>query len=242
MTISRELEEASRDYRLLLDRGYSPKSTLALVGNRWRLDAEERLVLFRGMSSTAESASRAARLGMPEPGDLLLLDLYNVAFTIVHYLIGKPCFISSDGFLRDAGANYGRVSHDAELFRAFGLIASTVTAFPFGRVEAYLDAPVSRSGEHAAAFRAALIEATATSRRANDRRGGERETPECAVEAVRSADGAIVSRLGKPPSGKVLVASSDSAIIDRAPRVFDLALHILASRFPSVSEIPAITG
>ena len=233
MILSRELEEASRDYRHLLDRGYPAKSTLALVGNRWRLDAEERVVLFRGMSSTAESASRAARMGRPEPGDLLLVDLYNVAFTIVHYLIGKPCFISSDGFLRDAGANYGRVEHDAELARSFDLIARTLFAFPFGRIEAYLDAPVSRSGEHAAAFRAALSLAAASAPR------GEAD---CDVEAVRSADGAIISRLGTLPAGQVLVASSDSAIIDRAPRVFDLARHILSSRFPSVFDVPAIRG
>jgi len=231
MTVSPELAEASRDYRLLLDRGYPSKATLALVGNRWRLDAEGRLILFRGMSSTAESAARAARLGLPGPGDLLLVDLYNVAFTIVHYLIGKPCFISSDGFLRDAGANYGRVSHDAELDRAFGLIASAVAAFPYGRVEFYLDAPVSRSGEHAAAFRTALTAAQ-----------GPQGMPDCLVEAVRSADGAIVSRLGEPSGRRALVASSDSAIIDRAPRAFDLALDILVSRFPSASEIPSIKG
>ena len=233
MTISRELEEAARDYRLLLDRGYPAKSTLALVGNRWRLDAEERIVLFRGMSSTVESACRAAKLGAPGSGDLLLVDLYNVAFTIVHYLIGKPCFISSDGFLRDAGANYGRVAHDAELARAFDLIASTLVSLPFARVEAYLDAPVSRSGEHAAAFRAAWAGAAASVRPG---------AADCLVEAVPSADGAIISRLGNESSRTILVASSDSAIIDRAPRAFDLALHILASRFPSISGIPAVRG
>jgi hypothetical protein len=240
MILSRELAEASRDYRHLLDRGYPAKATLALVGNRWRLDAEERVVLFRGMSSTAESASRAARLGQPGPGDLLLVDLYNVAFTIVHYLIGKPCFISSDGFLRDAGANYGRVSHDAELARAFDLVAQTLVALPLGRVEAYLDAPVSRSGEHAAAFRTAWARAAAPARPGDGQEGVRIGATDCAVEAVRSADGAIVARLGELPAGQVLVASSDSAIIDRASRAFDLALHILSSRFPSISGIPVI--
>lgn len=238
MTISRELEEASGDYRHLLDRGYPARSSLALVGNRWRLDAGARLVLFRGMASSEASARRAAKLCMPESGDLLLVDLYNVAFTILHYLIGKPCFISSDGFLRDAGANYGRVSHDAELARAFGLVAAAVVAFPFGRVEAYLDAPVSRSGEHAAAFRDAW--ATAAASVPHGEVGGESRMAECLVEAVRSADGAIVSRLGLPPTRTILVASSDSAIIDRAPRAFDLALHILSAHFPAASEIPKI--
>ena len=170
MSFSAGLREAAWDYRSLLDRGYSVAATLALVGNRWRLSAEERLVLFRGVASTADSRARSERLAVPGPGGILLVDLYNVAFTIVHYLIGKPCFISSDGFLRDAGANYGRVPHDEELQRAFGLVARALLALAPERVEAYLDAPVSKSGSHAAAFRQAWDEAIA------DRAGPARDT------------------------------------------------------------------
>jgi hypothetical protein len=213
-----EFREAARDYRLLLDRGYSGQATLKLVGDRHRLQAEERLILFRGIASAADSELRRAKLRKEAEGGLLLLDAYNQAFGIVHYLLGKPCFIATDGLLRDAGANYGRVPHDELLLRAFAELALGAARCGVARVEAFLDAPVSRSAEHAqsleAAFESAGLEAT--------------------VSLGKSADGAIAARLGGllgEPSCAALVASGDSALVDRAPAVFDLARRVLEERF-----------
>jgi len=234
MIVSRELEEASRDYRFLLDRGYPPKASLALVGNRWRLDAEERLVLFRGVASTADSLARSAKLQTPGRGEVVLVDLYNVSFTIVHYLIGKPCFVSSDGFLRDAGANYGRIAHDAELLRAFDLIASALIGLSPFKIEAYLDAPVSRSGEHVVAFRGAWDAARKQAEAGTaDPEAVAAENMDCVVEAVHSADGAIAGRLAawRTDGREAFVLSSDSAVIDRSAKALDLARQIITSVF-----------
>jgi hypothetical protein len=238
------LWEAAADYRLLLDRGYPVKASLALVGDRWRLGTDERIILFRGLQSSQAAASRRAKLSLPPAGATIVVDLYNVAFTIVHFLIGKPCFISGDGFLRDAGANYGRVPHEAELGRAFGLIATALLALAPARIAAFLDAPVSRSGEHAAAFRSALEGAV-------EGRGGA--VPELLVETAASADGAILAYLnreareGKEAGPVAFVASSDSVVIDRAERAVDLARSILGgfgteeglSRLLDLSKGPA---
>ncbi|MBN2875464.1 MAG: DUF434 domain-containing protein, partial [Spirochaetales bacterium] len=43
------LIEAIRDYRSLLDRGYPAQATIKLVGDRYRLPREGRVVLFRGV-------------------------------------------------------------------------------------------------------------------------------------------------------------------------------------------------
>ncbi|HUX37629.1 MAG TPA: DUF434 domain-containing protein [Rectinemataceae bacterium] len=215
------LAEAARDYRFLLDRGYPERSSGELVGNRRRLEAEGRQMLFRGVASSADSARRRSRLASPAAGALILLDVYNVAFTLVHYFLGKACFLCSDGLVRDAGANYGRVPREELLHRAFGEIASYLG--PRGlRVEAFLDAPVSRSGEHAAALRAAFAAAHL----------------ESLVELAASADGAIAARLGalaETPAAahgpvRVLVASSDSVLVDRAPAAWDLGRELLESR------------
>ncbi|HUX42404.1 MAG TPA: DUF434 domain-containing protein [Rectinemataceae bacterium] len=225
------LIEAARDYRYLLDRGYPEPSSLALVGNRHRLDAEERLMLFRGVASRADSERRRRRAASPEAGDLVLLDAYNVVFTIVHYYIGKPCFLSSDGCLRDVGANYGRVAHEELLLRVFSELAAFLGPRSLS-IEAFFDAPVSRSGEHAGALR----EAFSVARIPAD------------VRAEASADGAIVARIdsllgtrpgagsaageaGKAGAGSLLlVASSDSVLVDRAPLAWDLAREFLEAR------------
>lgn len=220
---SADFAEAARDFRLLLDRGYSGPATLKLVGDRRRLGAEERLILFRGLASAADSESRRARIAGEARGGLLLLDAYNQAFAIVHYLLGKPCFVATDGLLRDAGANYGRVPHDELLSRAFAELAAEAAALGVARVEAFLDSPVSRSAEHARELRAALSAA-----------GLEAE-----AGLARSADAAILARLGElaagvPPGGgrgTVLVASGDSVLADRVPAIFDLARSTLERRF-----------
>ena len=219
------LAEAARDYRFLLDRGYPEKSSGQLVGNRRRLDADQRLMLFRGVASSDDSARRRARLARPKRGDLVLLDAYNVAFTLVHYFLGKVCFLCSDGLLRDVGANYGRVPREELLRRAFAELASYLG--PQGlRVEAFLDAPLSRSGEHAAALREAFAALGQEAR----------------VELAASADGAIVSRLGTLAEAsstatgraRAFVASSDSVLVDRAPEAWDLGRELLEQRHAAI--------
>lgn len=209
-----------REYRWLLDRDYPPRGTIKLVGDRRRLSADGRLILFRGVASEADSARRRARLHRPGAGSLLLLDAYNVAFTLVHYMLGKPCFVSSDGLLRDAGANYGRVSREELLERAFGELAAFLGKLSPGVVEAWLDAPVSRSGVHAAALRRAL----------------GAQTPVAEVSLASSADGAILARLkgfGRTSElgQRTFVLSSDSVLADRSPQVFDAARALLEENY-----------
>lgn len=214
---------AARDYRWLLDRGYPSSASLKLVGDRHRLSAEERLVLFRGIDAEAPSALRRGRIATQIEGRTLLLDAYNVAFTLVHYLVGKPCFIATDGLLRDAGANYGRVPREELLARAFDELAAFIREKGADSVEAVLDAPVSRSAEHAIWLRRSLETAGLLAR----------------VELARSADGAIIARVAStdesPESpASPLVASSDSALVARVPAVYDLARLLLERRYGAV--------
>ena len=45
MPVGAEFRQAALDYRLLLDRGYPVNATLKLVGDRYRLDRTDRIVL-----------------------------------------------------------------------------------------------------------------------------------------------------------------------------------------------------
>lgn len=55
------LVEAVRGYRFLLDRGYPVQATIKLVGDRFRLDEVERVVLFRGVLDQDASARIAGK-------------------------------------------------------------------------------------------------------------------------------------------------------------------------------------
>ncbi len=190
---SASLAAAARDYRWLLDRGYALPSSLKLVGDRFRLASEERLVLFRGVSSTSRSTSRLARASPETGGRRLLVDAYNQILTVYHYTKGRPVFVATDGVLRDAGGAHGRISDREGFERAMQILADSIAAQRPSSVLAFFDAPVSGSAGHALSFALAL-----------SRRGLEARS---LVEA--SAD---------PPLKLALagdrVASSDSAILD----------------------------
>ncbi len=217
--ISDEMRSAIRDFRLLLDKGYPEKASVALVGDRYRLGKDDRLIMFRGVASTESSARRARKLWKPLAGQTVLLDAYNAAFGIVHYLIGKPCFISTDGYMRDAGASYGRIPHEDLFEKALAHIADALKAARV-KVIACFDAPVSKSASHSCTFVSMLT---------------ERSIPHESF-VVKSADGRIRSILasrdvrsltGSLPS--YVVASADSAIIDAAEATWDIPAEVLST-------------
>jgi hypothetical protein len=206
---SGNFREAVRDYRFLLDRGYPVPSSLALVGNRWRLEKSERIILFRGVLPSALSRSNAVRrIEILPPDSRLAVDGYNVLFTISNYLAGHPVFIATDGFVRDAGGAHGSVGNEARFERAMEEMCVRLIRLEPSWVELFLDAPVSKSAIHAG-----------TIRRLMEVHGIPGE-----VHLVPGADGPVAKWEGG------YCATSDSAVIAKAASpVFDLAADILAS-------------
>jgi hypothetical protein len=197
-TASPAFARAALEYRWLLDRGYSEQAALKLVGDHHQLGRDERMVLFRGVASGPSSRARSALVAGPSSigaGLEILVDGYNQALTVMHYLAGRPLFVGTDSLTRDAGAAHGRIADKALFERSVGLLADRLEALSPERVAVYLDSPVPGSAGHAALFRRALEE-----------RG---------VEAIalleRSADAPL--KAAAPLPG-VLVASGDSAIAD----------------------------
>ena len=86
---------AMGDYSLLLNR-LPVTTTIKLVGDRYRLDRAERLILFRGALDGASSAiiKKKTLKALPPESDLGV-DGYNVLFTLINYKRGHPLFIGT---------------------------------------------------------------------------------------------------------------------------------------------------
>jgi hypothetical protein len=197
---------------MLLDRSYPIAASIKLVGDRHRLNREERLILFRGVASTEDSRRRRRILRSAVRNRVLLVDGYNQLLSILHYRDGRPVFLSTDGLLRDAGASHGRIPDKERFFFAMATLAAALAAAAPARVQVLFDAPVSGSADHAARFRGILAE-----------RGLE-----AASRVEKSADVPL-----KAAPEESAVATGDSAVVDALARsggsvaVFDAARYAI---------------
>jgi len=218
-----DFSEACSTYRLLREKGYPEKATLKLVGDRHRLDRTQRNCLFRGVMPGPIAVNRRARLvtAAAVGGETLALDWYNVLITVESYLRGSTLFLCDDGVVRDASATHGSYRTSAVTPRAMGEILAMIERLSPARVEAYLDHPIPFSALMADDLRARLSAGAGSARDVH-------------VTLARSADFPLKAAAG-------IVATSDSAVLDRIPRAFDLARAVLQDRFrftpPSVHDL-----
>lgn len=202
--------QAIADYRYLRERDYSPRAALKLVGDHHELSARERNLLFRGVLPRALAGARAARLvsAADAAGRCIGVDWYNVLITVESYLKGIAVFVADDGLVRDAAAVHGSYRSGLITDQAIGVVVEAMRKLSPARADLLVDAPVAFSGQMAAALRDRLRGLPFASR----------------VEVVESPDYALKGYCG-------VVASSDSAIIDRAAKVLDLARFALHEAF-----------
>ena len=208
-----DFREACATYRLLREKGYPERATLKLVGDRHRLSRTQRNCLFRGVMSTDVAANRRARLVSPAAvaGETLALDWYNILITVESYLHGETLFVADDGVVRDASATHGSYRTGAATPRAMQEILAMIERLGPGTVEVYIDQPISFSARMAEDLRGLLAERPWP--------GGDAR-----VTLAQSADFPLKASTG-------IVASSDSAVLDRCGRAFDLARGVLEERF-----------
>jgi hypothetical protein len=208
------LRAAAGDLCWLLSRGYPHDSSLALVGNRYELEARQRTALSRVCCSDAELARRrscqvgAARLS----GARLWVDGYNVLTTVEAALAGGALFAARDGTYRDMASMHGSYRKVAETLPALDLLGQTIAALGVAECRWLLDQPVSNSGRLKG-----IIQQRATA-------GGW----PWRAELVPDPD----LLLAKPESG-VVVATADSAILDNRPVWFNLAREAVTRHAPT---------
>jgi len=205
----RSLQEAARDFHYLLNYAYPRKASLELAGNRYALSFDQRHLLHRGIFSDSDARLRKTKkVPLRRLRDKpLAVDGYNVLITIESALSGRPLISSNDGFIRDISGLSGHFRKTESTDRALGLIVDFLKRARPRRTLFLFDAPISKSGLLAREIRRIL--------KNEDLRGD--------ASAVRVPEETLIGFDG-------IVATSDTAIIDQSPEVFDLAGHVIRSR------------
>jgi hypothetical protein len=206
MFINHRILEAAEDLRYLLNRKYNKDQSLNFVGDHYRLNREERFVLYRAIYSQTEVKERREKtITFKELADkTLTIDAYNVIIVLETMLKRKNLIDSDDSFVRDISGVFGKHKITKTTHQAIDLIMQTLKQNPPKETLIFFDSPVSKSGELAAITRQKMKEYRIKG----------------TAQVVKQADNAVLKK------GQV-VATSDSVILQKAKKTFDLAGHIV---------------
>jgi hypothetical protein len=199
---------AAEDLRYLLGRGYGRISSVKFIGDKHMLDKPQRLLLYRGVYPP--DAATAHQKKLVTPGDLrqtgLSVDGFNVLLTVNSALKGVPVFLCDDGFVRDVSEIHSSASKE-DLTKPLQHTIASLSDLKTGGAHFVFDRLISKSGE--------FSKQVAQELRSNSVPGG--------ASTATSADFEVLKKGG-------IVSSSDSIIIERAERVFDLAAYVIMNK------------
>ncbi len=209
MFINRRILEAAEDLRYLLNRNYNRDQTLTFVGDHYKLKKEDRFTLYRAIYSQKEAKERKEKTVTPKElkDKTLTIDAYNVIIVLETMLKGKNLIDADDTFVRDIQGVFGKHKITKTTHQAINLIMQTLKQNPPQETLIFFDSPVSKSGELAAITRKKMEEY------------GINGT----AQVVKQADNAVLRR------GQV-AATSDSVILQKAKKTFDLAGYIARTK------------
>lgn len=210
------LRTATGDLSWLLTRGYAMPSALKLVGDRFQLDARQRLAVAR--CACADPLRHRRRHHEAGPAEILGRDLwidgFNALTTIEAALAGGVILVGRDGCYRDLASMHGSYRRVDETIPAILLLGELLAELQVGPCRWLLDQPVSNSGR----LKSVLGQL------AEDRRW------DWQVELVPDPD-AVLVHSERP------VATSDSQILNRAACWFNLARTAIDRRLPDARII-----
>jgi len=214
-TIS-NLQLAIADFSLLLTRGYAEKGALKLVGDRFSLTERQRLAIMRSACSDQQIASRNRRcvtlknLG----GQSIAIDGYNVLITVEAAMSGGVIFKGRDGCFRDLASVHGTYRKVTETIPAVELIGQFLREVGAGEALWLLDSPVSNSGR--------LKTLIGELARENNW--------DWEIELLLSPDAELKKT-------DLIVASSDSVVLDGCKGWVNLATEIIKNKLTSAKVI-----
>jgi hypothetical protein len=146
--VSLKIKEAVLDMSHLLSRGYAEKSTLALVGNRYKLNVRQQRAV-QGMSASfvqVENRGKKSLLYEQLINREVAIDGFNVLIVLESLLSGAYVFKGKDGFYRDLSSVYGTYKRVQQTTRAIELIADFFVEAKIQEMNWFFDKPVSNSG------------------------------------------------------------------------------------------------
>lgn len=201
------LRAAVADLSWLLSHEYAAASALKLVGDRYNLAQRQRVAVARcACSDQARDARLSRRVDAAQVrGQRLAIDGFNVLTTIEAALSGGVLLLARDGCLRDMASVHGTYRQVHETLPAVELAAQSIAQWASAACIWYLDAPVSNSGR----LKTILG------------RAAERGGLEWQVELVSSPDRELAKH-------EAIVATADSAILDRCGAWFNFTSEVLA--------------
>lgn len=217
----KDLQKAAEDFRYLLNRGYPRKAALELAGNRYALTFDERHLLHRGVFSDGDSESRRKKITSIKAirNKDLAIDGHNVLITVEAGLSGRPLVLADDGFIRDISGLSGSFRKTEMTEKAVELIIRFLKKWGSRHTLFLFDAPISKSGILARELRTLL----------------KKEGLPGDALAMKVPEKTLIGFQG-------VIATSDTAIIDRSKRVIDLAGNIIRTKMGSMSLLKLKRG
>ena len=210
------LRSATRDLCWLLTRDYPVPSALELVGNRYALTRRQRIAV--GRCACADEALRRRRAHELEPpqvrGQELWLDGYNVLTAIEAALAGGVILLGCDGCYRDLAGVHGRYRKLDETIPALRLVGKLTAGWMVRGCCWWLDRPVSNSGR----LKGLILEVAAE------------EGWDWQVETAFNPDKVLIQ-------SAEIVATSDSAILDRCGRWINLTRLVIDLHVPQAHVV-----
>ena len=206
-----KLRQAVADLSWLRSKGYSNRASLTLVGDRYSLRDRQRKALQRCAAGDDQVLDREQRRVAVDSlaNEKIIIDGYNVILSLEAALCGGVLMIARDGALRDLAAmsNHYRRVHATR--PAIELLAEFLDDSQCSNVQLLLDRPVSNSGRLRV-----LITETVSKRSAH--------------WEVLLTDRTDQTLIASPD----IVATADSAVLDRCNRWFNLARTLVEDQIP----------
>jgi len=201
-----QLCRAVGDLSWLYSRGYAQRSSLKLVGDRFDLTQRQRMAVMRSTCGDEDLAIRKAKeIAAAELRDeVLVVDGYNVITTVETALGGAVVLVGRDGCFRDIAGVHGTYRRVEETFGAISLIGEYLARAAARQCVWYLDRPVSNSGR----LKAYLLELA------------QQQQWNWQVEVIYHTDATLAESHN-------IVATSDSEILNRCQRWFNLAGQVV---------------
>ncbi|WP_242492615.1 DUF434 domain-containing protein [Methanolobus psychrotolerans] len=162
--LQKQMDEAAKDIRYLLERGYQRDSSIRFTGDHYCLGKNERYILARTVFSTGTSAERKKKKLKCEElkSRTLLIDGYNVLITLESLLKGEKMWLADDSFVRDIRGVFRNHSNDHVTFEAVEEMLCFLLNSRIKNADVLLDTQMKNSGELAAFIRTKMEEHSLT--------------------------------------------------------------------------------
>ena len=206
------MRAAVGDLSWLLSRGYAQPSAVKIVGDRYTLDARQRMATTRSACTDRQRDDRISREVSSETlaGNALLIDGYNVLTTIEVAMGGGVILRGRDTAFRDIAGVHGTYRKVEETSAVIEAIGATAAELGVVRCAWFLDSPVSNSGR----LKGILRDAAAA------------HGWDWTIELVQNPDAVLIA-------SDRIIASSDSVVLDGCARWFNLAAAVIQRRVPN---------